>query len=452
MTNIADLHIRRDILPLFDFTCNDFSKDLLHTLLHQPLGSVEQIEERQQILKGFMANEAVLVNYSYSRIELFEVYNFSESYSSIALNQTRFPWSLLVPEQERHLTRSKFIQAVLLFHKLHTYYIKRIEVSLFPGSYKKELLALNDFLEGLQLSYYAELIREQQFKTKHVFQVSDLLSQAVQRGAMKSFWKRFFLFEVYISISKGVLRHGFSFPVFSDATFSLEEVYHPLLRQPVRNSFSAANPVMLLTGPNMSGKSTFLKAAGLCVYLAHVGVGVPAAAATLPYFDSISISINLNDDLVSGYSHFMTEVMNLKKVAGEAAGGKRCFAIFDELFRGTNIEDAVDISATTVKGLTRFSNCLFLISTHLHQLRELDEVQGGKTDNYYIDCVLVDGVPRFSYRLQRGWSDLKVGRILFDREGLDQLLAGATTCPSPTGLPQQGTKPGVSLRGDPSAR
>lgn len=424
MTNIADLHIRRDILPLFDFTCNDFSKDLLHTLLQQPLESVEQILERQQILKGFMANEDVLVNYSYSRIELFEVYTFSESYSNIALNQTRFPWSLLVPEQERHRTRSKFIQTVLLLHKLHTYYVKRIEAHPFPGRYKKELLALNDFLEGLQLSYYAELIREQQFKTKHLFQFSDLLSGAVQQGAVKTFWKRFFLFEVYISISKGVLRHGFSFPVFSEAAFSLKEVYHPLLGQPVRNSFSSTKPVMLLTGPNMSGKSTFLKAVGLCVYLAHVGVGVPASAATLPYFDTISISINLNDDLVSGYSHFMTEVMHLKKVAGEAAGGKRCFAIFDELFRGTNIEDAVDISTTTVKGLTRFSPSLFLISTHLHQLREVEEVQAGRADTYYIDCVLVDGLPQFSYRLMPGWSDLKVGRILFDKEGLDRLLAG----------------------------
>jgi DNA mismatch repair protein MutS len=179
---------------------------------------------------------------------------------------------------------------------------------------------------------------------------------------------------------------------------------------------------MLLTGPNMSGKSTFLKAISLCVYLAHVGVAVPTAEASMPFFDTLSVSINLNDDLQNGQSHFMTEVKNLKSVALEAADNKRCFCVFDELFRGTNIEDAIEISTSTLNGLTQFKNSYFFISTHLHQLKEIQSVKDGKVDMYYIDCEIQDNTPKFTYVLKQGWSDLRVGRILFEKEGLNELL------------------------------
>ncbi len=143
----------------------------------------------------------------------------------------------------------------------------------------------------------------------------------------------------------------------------------------------------------------------------------------MPFFDCISISINLYDDILSGYSQFMSEIMNLKKVIVEAANGKRCFAVFDELFRGTNIEDAVEISSATVKGLLGFEKSFFFISTHLHQLKEIEAVKSEMAGTYYVDCDLKDGIPSFTYQLQRGWSDLRVGRILFEREGLNEMLA-----------------------------
>ena len=92
------------------------------------------------------------------------------------------------------------------------------------------------------------------------------------------------------------------------------------------------------------------------------------------------------------------------------------------MFRGTNIEDAVEISPTTIKGLTQFKNSIFFISTHLHQLKEIEEVQSQAISTYYFDCGLVDNTPIFSYQLKKGWSDLRVGQILFEKEGLNELL------------------------------
>jgi DNA mismatch repair protein MutS len=191
---------------------------------------------------------------------------------------------------------------------------------------------------------------------------------------------------------------------------------------PVVNDFTTSNNVILLTGPNMSGKSTFLKAVSLCVYFGHIGIGVPALKAEMPFFTTIAVFINLNDDILNGYSHFMTEIMNLKNVISKSANNEKCFVVFDELFRGTNIEDAVEISTTTIKGLMKFKNSMFIISTHLHQLREVEAVKTNHIATYFFDCELKENIPQFTYKLKEGWSDLKVGRILFENEGLNKML------------------------------
>lgn len=115
----------------------------------------------------------------------------------------------------------------------------------------------------------------------------------------------------------------------------------------------------------------------------------------------------------------MNEVVNLKQVVLNAREGKRCFAIFDELFSGTNVEDAFEICKTTIQGLCAYSGSYFFISTHI---QELKSVSNGQMSNYYIDCELIDDQPRFTYRLKKGWSDIKVGRILFEKQGLNKLL------------------------------
>jgi DNA mismatch repair protein MutS len=142
----------------------------------------------------------------------------------------------------------------------------------------------------------------------------------------------------------------------------------------------------------------------------------------MPFFNTISAAINLTDSIVSGYSHFMSEIITLKKTLTEAQGNNKCFAVFDELFRGTNIEDALEISTVTIKGLVKFTNSLFIISTHLHQLKEIEEIKNNQITTYFIECELNDNIPSFTYKLKEGWSNLKLGRILFEREGLNKML------------------------------
>src|SRR5699024_3635404 len=98
------------------------------------------------------------------------------------------------------------------------------------------------------------------------------------------FWEDLFLFEAYTSISQAITVNNFKYPEFWENRISINEFYHPFLFEPVKNSFKSENNVIVLNGPNMSGKSTLLKSLSLCVYLGHLGFGVPATSAQFPFF------------------------------------------------------------------------------------------------------------------------------------------------------------------------
>jgi len=422
MINIQDLHIEDEIKPLFDFTNNNYSGKEIKEILTKTLDSKEEILKRQQLLKGFLANHEILKDYSYYRFDLSEIYDFLETIfvGSVSIKSLRKRF--IFSDKEREKKRGKLILLVRLFYSINTGYLSKIDTSSFPADYAAELEEIKIFFASFDLERYQTAFNKNKFRIRHMVELMMIIIKKTGNGEAAAFWKRWFLFEAYLSISTGIASHGFVFPDFDEDHFSLEGFYHPVLKNPVKNDFVAHRQVILLTGPNMSGKSTLLKAVSLCVYLAHTGLAVPASKAVMPYFKTISVAINLTDSIVSGYSHFMSEIITLKNVVTEAGKDTRCFAVFDELFRGTNIEDALEISTVTIKGLTRFPKSLFLISTHLHQLKDLEEIRNHQITTCFIECEMKDNNPAFTYKLKEGWGDLKLGRILFEKEGLNKLL------------------------------
>ncbi|HTE25170.1 MutS-related protein [Flavitalea sp.] len=422
MTNVQDLHIEEEIKPLFDFTYNSESGKQVSDILTKTLKSEEEILARQQLLKGFIANWELIKHYSFYRFNLSDIFDFLDTFFIGSASAGRLRLKFMFSEKAREKQRGKLILLVRLFYAINHDYLTKIDTSLFPEEYAAELEDIKKFFSGFNLDQYENTINRNKFRISHMVELMMIISEKTVAGESAVFRERWFLFEAYISISTGIVKNGFVFPVFDNAHFSLEGFYHPVLKSPVKNDLIVRQQVILLTGPNMSGKSTLLKAVSLCVYLAHIGVTVPASKAVLQYFSTISVAINLTDSIVSGYSHFMSEIITLKNVLSEARTGVRCFAVFDELFRGTNIEDALEISTTTLKGLKHFPNSLFLISTHLHQLKSVEEINNKEIATCFIDCNLTDNVPTFTYKLKDGWSDLKLGRILFEKEGLNTML------------------------------
>ncbi|QNE41419.1 hypothetical protein F1C16_18565 [Hymenobacter sp. NBH84] len=428
MLLIDDLQVERDILPLFNFTHQEQSEAALRQLFDERPPTKAAVAERQAVVQAFLNNWAVLGNFSYSVLYFRGAQSFMQEVQSgryLLAAGAKARWQFFFSEAKRHHVQSQVVQLILFLEKLHTSYLARLDLASFPPAFRAELTAANDFLGLFDLGAQAAAVRENAFTVSHILQTTNVL-QKLTAEETAAFWSFLFRFEAYWSVAKGVMQHQLCFARFDDQQLVVEDLYHPLVPQAVRNTFRLrpGENVLLLTGPNMAGKSTFLKAISLCVYLAHLGLGVPATACTLPYFDTIAVSINLNDNLRSGYSHFMTELLHLKTVVEQLAqkGQQRCFAVFDELFRGTNQDDALDITQATVGGLTRFPRSVFFLSTHLLQLEEQLPPLGAAVGAYHIDCSIVDGRPVFSYRLRRGWSQLKIGRLLFDEVGLDRLL------------------------------
>ncbi len=344
MTNIKDLNIHNEVLPIFDYSLNSFTKNKIIKLLEQPLQVESKIIERQNILKGFINNKIILENYSYTVIYLNEVHFFLNSFKQESIRKKRFIFS--APIIDEIIFQNKIHQLILLFHKLESFYFSRINLIHFPEIYRKEINRILAFLSFFELKKYELKIRNKQLKNKDVKELTAKISKLKLENKIEIFWEDLFSFECYLSISKAISNKKFIFPTFHKKDINLTDLYHPLIKNPVKNNFKTSNNVIVLNGPNMSGKSTFLKSISLCIYLGNLGLGIPASRGVIPFCSNFSIGINKRDSILNGYSHFMTEIMDLKNVILKAADHQRCLGVFDELLSGTNIEDALEICTT----------------------------------------------------------------------------------------------------------
>ena len=426
MTHTTDLNLDEEVIPLFNYTNNEYADLALRNMLTASDMSLTAIVQRQAICRGFIQNWNVLADFSYPVLYLKETYAFLDDVA----NQNLLPEPTLktklrlqVSETERSQTRSKLVQMMLFLERIHSKFLSPLERQEFPDRYRQQLEKSILFLRKFRLAYFTQAINEDKLSVSRMVEGIQVLA-ALNSGDIKSFWEFFFQFEAYHSVAKAIIKHHLTFPEFGESNLQIDDFYHPRVKKPVKNSIHIrpGENTVLLTGPNMSGKSTLLKSVGLCVYLAHVGVAVPAARCVLPYFEVIIVAINVKDDLQSGYSHFMAEIRNLKNVLLRASEGKKCFAIFDELFKGTNIDDAQEITLSTINGLSKFNESLFFVSTHLLHLEEQIANDQGNVKKCFIECHLKENVPVFTYRLLPGWSTVKIGKILFEAQGLAQLL------------------------------
>jgi len=306
MNNIKDLNLENELLPLFDYSLNMFSRNKILEILGKPLQSTTDIIKRQNILKGFSENKGILKNYSYTVLYLNEVHFFLNDEKIEDLSKKKLKYKLFASKQEKTRYISKLNQLVLFFHRLESKYFTRLRLEAFPKDYASNIKRLLQFLSNFELYKFEHIIREKRLKDSHVIELIEKINELKRMELIKPFWEDFFLFESYLSISIGITKNNFSYPIFTEGSIKLSDFYHPLLENPVKNSIETYSNVIVLNGPNMSGKSTFLKSVGLCVYFGHLGIGIPALEGEIPFCDYFSIEINRRDDILNGYSHFMT--------------------------------------------------------------------------------------------------------------------------------------------------
>ena len=129
--------------------------------------------------------------------------------------------------------------------------------------------------------------------------------------------------------------------------------------------------IYLITGPNMSGKSTYMRQVAIISIMAQMGAYVPCEAAVLPIFDQIFTRIGAADDLVSGKSTFMVEMLEAQKALANATADS--LIIFDEIGRGTSTYDGLALAQAMIEFVAHTSHAKTLFSTHYHELTTLDQ-------------------------------------------------------------------------------
>jgi DNA mismatch repair protein MutS len=424
--NLADLTIEKELIPFFDISLNRYSREALTSLFETLPKTTGEVMKRQQVLAGFTANLTNIKNLQSYRADIEDAYAFCCELSSQVpdhiANLRKLKIELLVSKTKKLQLLSRSIQLLLLFEKIYQHYLSRLDISLFPAHYRAAILNITDTVSAFEKDRLTLIDKGNDLSTSDVAVFIHKLYPMYKSGHLLTCWKNLFLFEAWLSIAVTANKEGLFPARFIDKGIRLTNFFHPFIKNPVKNSIHLDKNVLVLTGPNMSGKSTLLRAVSLCIYLARLGLPVPASECGVVFADEINIFINTRDNLNGGYSHFMTEILQLKESLIAAGESKLVFAVFDELFSGTNVDDALNILSITINGLKKFTNSYFLLSTHFYKLKELQADAMDHAAFYYIDSLLDNGVPKFTYQLKEGWSDVKFGSILFEREGLTQLL------------------------------
>lgn len=171
----------------------------------------------------------------------------------------------------------------------------------------------------------------------------------------------------------------------------------------------------------MAGKSTLIKSVGGAVFLAHIGMGVPASDMKLTKFDGLISNINVVDNIAKGESFFYNEVQRIKNTIEKISDGKKWLVLIDELFKGTNIQDAMKCSLSVIKGLIKVKTALFILSTHLYEIGEELKDESNITFRHF-ETMVIDDMLSFSYQLKEGISKDRLGYFILKREKVVELL------------------------------
>ncbi|WP_046174979.1 DNA mismatch repair protein MutS [Domibacillus indicus] len=222
-----------------------------------------------------------------------------------------------------------------------------------------------------------------------------------------------------VSEARRFVRPSFS----ADGRMHIQEGRHPVVEKvmdaqgfvPNDCRMEKGRNMLLITGPNMSGKSTYMRQTALIAILAQIGCFVPADKAVLPIFDQIFTRIGAADDLVSGQSTFMVEMLEAKHAIANATG--RSLILFDEIGRGTSTYDGMALAQAMIEYIHSSIGAKTLFSTHYHELTVLDKSLG-HMQNVHVTAAEQDGKVVFLHKVKDGAADKSYGIHVAQLAGL----------------------------------
>ena len=264
---------------------------------------------------------------------------------------------------------------------------------------ESKILSAQDKIEKLEYVLFTQ-IRNEIKKEVHLIQdVAKIIAQV----------------DVYQSLAMLASENSYVRPIFNNnKTLEITEGRHGVIEKvmghgqyvPNDVSIDEKNPVVLITGPNMGGKSTYMREVALMIIMAQIGSFVPAKYANLTIFDQIFTRIGASDDLISGQSTFMVEMLEAKNALRYA--NENSLILFDEIGRGTATFDGMAIAQAMIEYIAKNIHCMTLFSTHYHELTFLED-KGLGIQNVHASARVDNDHLVFEYLIKKGKSNKSYG-------------------------------------------
>lgn len=411
--------INGSVFGYFDQTVTEGGQHLLRSLFNSPLGEVHLIEKRQQNIKKFMP--FIELNFYFDKLVLKDLQKYVSTAYNGGVTVLHFLNFFRLSSPEYFYTKRSIREFCEIMIKMHGYIIH------FRS--KQKDLIMDEMLEKIEACL-------QNFFTNKNYKISDLKINSFNIDHYDRIIRKYlavdiihifnFFYEIdaYLSIAKVAVQQSFCFPKVyckgQSGSIDIQGLYHLFHKVPVKNDIlmKKAKKMWFLTGANMAGKSTIIKTISIAIYLTHIGFPVPAISLKTDVLDGLFTSINLHDDFELGYSHFYSEAMRLKTILDQLDKKSNALIILDELFKGTNQNDASQAILEVIKYLSEIDGPFVIISSHITDLyQDLKNIP-------IIDFIKLDiardasGLPIFTYKVTRGVAEEKLGMWLLSRSGV----------------------------------
>jgi DNA mismatch repair ATPase MutS len=429
LSDISIFHSEEEfsIFHKLNFTRTSGGKEWLHRFFSEPHGDIKRILGTQKIIKTLLSHvdewPSDITNGTILVMDKFLDYNLDPiSDNQNPINNLSYKWFhredySMVKYSIRHF--ADFYRGI---KKLAEQFTGQTEL---PRSFTIYIERIQQLLKEAPLKRLSETKRAEPFSLSQNLYFAFHLRGQYKTDTLELI-EIFYRLDAWYSMAMAVKNFKLSFPEFVETdqpVIYAKGLYHLLLQQPVGYDIEM-NPehnFLFLTGANMAGKSTFIKSVGSAVFLAHLGMGAPAQEMKLTLFDGLLTNINVVDNIAKGESFFFNEVQRIKNTIRKINNGKKWLVLIDELFKGTNVQDAMKCSVTVIKGLIKMRNSLFILSTHLYEIGDELKVYPNISFKYFETSVLGDQLV-FSYQLKEGISNDRFGYLILKKEKVVEML------------------------------
>jgi len=383
------------------------------------------IIQRQEALK-YICHDITRWNFSITENEVFYAQRYLESNYTTErrLNIVVLTAKHFIKTSRYYFILSGIRQISLIITAIQKLYQKAYSVNV-PDILKELFNAIHLQLNELQMNEVSlKEITHGSPSRKLIFE-TDKKFRGALKHVLHTLLELYSTLEAYYSLAIANSKLNLCFPEFaSNATeLFIENLTHPLIQNCIANTirFENSTHALILTGPNMAGKSSFIKSIGLAYFMSYIGMGISATSGRLPFVDELFTNINIEDDIGTGTSYFFNEVQHLKEVATAIHSGKKILLIADELFKGTNAKDALDCSMVVINGFLNYPDNLYILSTHTTEVADVFK-DNDQCLLKYFDAEVKNDHIIFSHKLKDGVSYLRLGMHILKKQNFGELL------------------------------